>query len=273
MVINLCNEWTTFEYVTGITVYIFLAIILLYVVLYNLSFKTINNEGAFKIVGGLSVFIVAILSQNGWVFFASLFIGGLIIASEEFMKSLAAILKSDSKNMPEVLKALIAEKASPKEIQKKRKEEASELKKEAINTDKQTYVKDLKTAEMFVKKYLLKQFGERFQKGIKVNNTVLDGIIEDKNGNLESVVEIRYNKKLMTAPIPLSFLGSTIDKIRSDLRTPSLPILICQVANSINSKEIDSFYDYLRRSKLKNVEILFLQLREKDVNFVASCNS
>jgi len=55
-----------------------------------------------KIIGGLGVLLVALIANDPWVYAVSLFIGGLLIASERFMVSLAAIFNSDRKTVAEI---------------------------------------------------------------------------------------------------------------------------------------------------------------------------
>lgn len=95
---------TETDEVLSVTIYILCAILVV-CTLFSICFK--ERQVYFqKLVGGVVVFIVALLSHNSWVVWSSLFIGGLIIASEEFMKSLAAILRSSGDRIPDVLSEL-----------------------------------------------------------------------------------------------------------------------------------------------------------------------
>ncbi|MDO8507625.1 MAG: hypothetical protein Q7S53_03580 [bacterium] len=104
------------EAIQAITVGIFL-IIIIFTLKKIVSSEDRNFEITLqKIIGGLSVFIIAVISQNTYVFLLSLFIGGLIIASEDFMKVFAAILRSDPEKIHEIINADIGRK-KPSEVQ------------------------------------------------------------------------------------------------------------------------------------------------------------
>lgn len=60
------------------------------------------NSSDNKILGGLAVLIVAIIAHNGWIYFLSFFIAGLLIASERFMLLLAAVFNSDRTNVHKI---------------------------------------------------------------------------------------------------------------------------------------------------------------------------
>jgi hypothetical protein len=85
----------------------------------------LERQSVQKMVGGLSVFVVALLNGHPAIIFTSLFIGGLIIASEEFMAKLAIIMRSESKDLSSNVASLTT--ASQSEVRSKNKEEAKEL--------------------------------------------------------------------------------------------------------------------------------------------------
>ena len=55
-------------------------------------------------VGGFSVFLVALVANDPWVYSVSFFIGGLIIATENFLIHLAGIFKANDKDVAEITK-------------------------------------------------------------------------------------------------------------------------------------------------------------------------
>src|SRR3989339_814795 len=108
--------------ISSITVYAFL-IFMGASLVKHLFYGDDESKSLQKIIGGIGVFITAILSENKGVFGISLFIGGLIIASENFMKFLAAVLRSSGDRIPETAQALNATKASKEDIEDKIEEE------------------------------------------------------------------------------------------------------------------------------------------------------
>ena len=105
--------------------------IVIAVCLFIILKKGDNQEKTFqKIIGGFAVFVIAALSNNTFVFSLSLFIGGLIIASENFMILLAAIMKSSGGTIPDSIKAInnLIKKSTISEIEEKNKKSIEEIK-------------------------------------------------------------------------------------------------------------------------------------------------
>lgn len=91
-----------------------------------------------KIIGGLAILLIALVSNNTWIYAIALFIGGLLIASERFMVSLAAIFNSSRDNVAQIPQ-LWHEPLNRLEIENKQQEEAvTELKEETKDIDAQT---------------------------------------------------------------------------------------------------------------------------------------
>ncbi len=176
-----------------------------------------NTERAFqKIVGGLSVFIVAIIAQDGWVFIFSLFIGGLIIASEDFMKALAAIMKSDPQKMAETIRALTV-KANEDEVKEKigsedaddDSETQARLARPEVNAEQPSAqpnqtnstgkmlarLEKVMKVEGLVQVFLSKLFGESYQSNMKLlveeREILLDGIVKNSEGAISAAAEIK----------------------------------------------------------------------------------
>ena len=74
--------------------------ILTFFCILKVVFSTEANRFLKKLIGGIIVFIVAIIANNAWVYFMSLFIGGLIIASEDFLKFIFAVWKGHPDILP-----------------------------------------------------------------------------------------------------------------------------------------------------------------------------
>lgn len=219
------NTIFSFESVKAVVVYIFLFYIgiTLFKFLYN---KNDGEKILQKIIGGLGVFIVAILSNNAVVFFTSLFIGGLIIASEDFMMFLAAIMKTQSDKIAETVGALKAEKASNFEIEEKIKKEEKKsdefdikisnipseqgLNNNALEITKteepkrqeskyneifNARLRKVQLIESLVQPKLIELFGPGYEPHIRLTNgklsIIVDGVIY-KNKKIKQVVEIKY---------------------------------------------------------------------------------
>ncbi len=173
-----------------------------------------------KVVGGFSVFIIAILANYWVVYLLSIFVGGLIIASEQFMMFIAAILKSDGTKIPETVKAFSVQSATKEEMEKKVKKEVSELEDPLVSdgsreatifdTNEPRYklgssekmnerTKKIREVTEKVHSLLANKYGSTYRKNVKVKygdkSAILDAIIQTRKGKVQKVVEI----KLVTA--------------------------------------------------------------------------
>lgn len=235
--------------VLAVTCYIFLLIVLLIAIKFLLIKNEINDKGVQKIIGGLSVFLVAIISNNAWVFTISLFIGGLIIASEEFMHKLAIIFRSRSEDIKQNLNYTPATK---KELNKNREEESTIelIKKETIEIDNKlkkqieelnkelskaqskqiTYARE---SEVRVIEHLRGVYGDSLRVGLKINSNVSNSsFIFDayllKNANaLEAIIEIKVAKSIESAE---RLIVREYEK--SGAHFPDVPFLLCIVFDS-----------------------------------------
>ena len=165
-----------------------------------------------KIVGGFGVFVVAILSNNAWVMSLSLFIGGLIIASERFMRALAIIMKTESKDLPNALTALSTletRNATKKEFDEKIEQEVKETlpaspipDKGAQLTERRKRLEKLRMmgekTEIAVNQFFNAYFGDRYRPQIKITNqygsVVADGALYDEadTSKMTNLAEIKY---------------------------------------------------------------------------------
>lgn len=171
----------------AVVVYIFAAITLMAFLRLVIWGDTLEKTFQ-KIIGGISVMLVAILANHWLTTSLALFIGGLIIASEDFMKALAAILRTDSRTMPDTLDALNRPvditAATKKDI--KRSEEENRLQNRFIVPNDIKNVKILDSKQRIeIKKKILEiisdQYTDRFTQELKLENEygsiVMDGVV------------------------------------------------------------------------------------------------
>jgi len=115
------------------------------------------------------VLIIALLADTVWVYLLWLAIGGLIIASEDFMKFIVAVSKTHYNRVPETIASLRS--ATPSEVKKKRDEEIEEI---LMTSSEENTTKDVKwiyvEVESLIHAYYEERYGERYKKNIKITN-------------------------------------------------------------------------------------------------------
>lgn len=205
-------------YVRLICIVVFLFIIIAIASFIKLLISGDNQRQSFqKIIGGLCVFIVSLLSFNGYVIFTSLFIGGLIIASEDFMKALAAILRTRGDRIPETMQALLnTTKATSAEVDEKVAQETQEVDSDDSTSDMPAVVdrtasesesvvsvksklsaraERLKMIESLVNKVLKGIYGNDYSEQVKITSEhysfIVDGVVFS-NRIPKKIIEIRY---------------------------------------------------------------------------------
>lgn len=104
---NMSMNWSEFlQYGEGrILVIIFFMAVITLSLLIGVVASVFSKGRRFsdsKVLGGLSVLLVAIIADNAWIYFLALFIAGLLIASERFMLLLAAVFNSDRTNVHKI---------------------------------------------------------------------------------------------------------------------------------------------------------------------------
>lgn len=167
-----------------------------------------QNNTSQKLIGGLSVFIVAVIAESALVFSLSIFVGGLIIASEDFMKFLAAIIKSASEKIPETIQAFDIEPANKEEVAEKIKEESQELVSKTIPSDKSAQdprggrmdiknrISKVRSVEKTVVGYLESIYGNDYSSNMKLQgkygNIILDGVLRCPHGKIARIIEVKY---------------------------------------------------------------------------------
>lgn len=205
----------------SITVYVFLCIIIVgticFLFLKDDSEKSKNLQ---KVIGGLSIFVLAIIANNGWVYSLSVFVGGLIIASEDFMKFFAAIMRTSGDKVAETVNALKTGKATPMEVSEKIQTEVSEddsktfeymggndlTPVEVTHTEQRTPkfgVNDrvnerlvtTRRIEDLVQQTLIETYGSAYESNMKITrgdkSLIVDGILRSKKKILR-IIEIKY---------------------------------------------------------------------------------
>lgn len=148
-----------------------------------------------KILGGTAVFTLSLVTGNVIVIVLALFIGGLIIASERFLEFLLAVVKSDSKNLPETLsemnkRGVVITRATPEDLEEKTEKEEEESAPQVINMPNQRETfqermdkrKDVETKSISL---LSDHYTGRFSAGVRLanefGNLIADGVIHSRH--------------------------------------------------------------------------------------------
>lgn len=189
--------------VSDITIYFFLASSLSILIKILLR-GDYEDKRLQKIFGGIIVLIAALVSKDPWVIGFSLFIGGLIVASEDFMKFLAAVVKTRSDKVAETVAALITsaseeERKSSVENEVLETRAAEKIAEETISQRKSikgtkpklslkhshlTYSTLLPKLEMGTLRYVFKYmngFG-RLEENVRFGSYVFDGFATSGSG-------------------------------------------------------------------------------------------
>ena len=286
---NIINKVISDEGVRAITIIVFLIIIFI-AFLGLIAARNKNDEISLqKIIGGLGVFIVAIISQHTYVYILSLFIGGLIIASEKFMMVLAAIMKSDPKDVASIVQYDL-EKASPQEIEMEEKKEKRVIEKvveaeikipktingEVITAMKReaerkkrmdNYKKDLAKstkAKALVNEIFQKVLGDQYKTNVKLKNELgksllIDGIIlkPDDSKSLPTLVEIRYLPLILNDKILDLVIRGAVLRIKKT--HPKFPINLVLISGNITKDVTRKTKDQLETKHGININIFTLK--------------
>lgn len=235
-----------------------------------------------KIFGGIIILITALLSKSSWVIVISIFISGLIVASEDFMKFLAAIMRSSADKVADTVNAF--REASAEDLENKRVEETEEnndleensktpetdpkdITSHPPNTHKTKQqklerIKHIKHVEDLVQIYLQKRFYGRYNAYLKFSRGeeefVTDGIVRE-NGKLKSVVEIRY---ITAKSFPnIKYL---IERLKNKLTRAGIldsNILMIIVSEEMTPEEAQKIY----RDNIYLADFLFLKIDEDEL--------
>ncbi len=271
------NNFFSLNYAASLVVYALLALIVLVFFRFVLFTKQQPSGTTLKLLGGLTVFIVALLSENDLVIFASLFIGGLIIASEEFMQNLAIIFRSNS---ADIGKNLHTTRASKSEMEHKRRSDAEQLSSSgsiasqpAAKPSTRASVKKLAQsaaqAEELVSEYFEKKFGELYEREMRVSGpigmpaVVVSGVLRTVDNRVYSLVEIKYVVDFeQVAPL----LEQTVKRLQPVVAEQRA--LICIVADSAlfsdTAASLEAF-DALKELHAPQVGLLLFSLEKNAV--------
>lgn len=185
-----------------------------------------------KIIGGVCVFIVAIYSNDKTIFAISMFIGGLIIASEKFMQSLAAILRSDKNSIPSTIQALNNSADITVASKKEFEEETIKTERKEVETPTQAATnptgidfKQRLEIEEEISNYLVTKYKNKFTKHIKLENEygqiIVDGAVHNSSdmdrldlNNVLGLAEIQYIRRGVTRGFLEFLVKKTFEKIR-----------------------------------------------------------
>lgn len=225
---------------SDLTIYVFLSLITLSFLLMFLLGDS-EEKTYQKIIGGLSIFIVSLIANHVLIFVIALFIGGLIIASEKFLKSLAAILKTDSGTMPQTLAALSEGElthASSEEIDEEKKKEITDtatLPQADPEHDRLSFG-DIMMIEKKIINKISDKYGNCFTPNLKLENKygqiVVDGVIHHSTDlgrlnidNALTLVEAKYISKPANERVFEMITKRVLERIRFLLVTKQVLIV------------------------------------------------
>lgn len=275
-------EIVNIAYLQKVSVLLFLIVIMLSFL--KLLFFGDNKERILqKLIGGFGVFTVAIISKNAWVISTSLFIGGLIIASEDFMKTLAAIMRADSGDIKDILRI---EPATEKQVKEKKEEELEEIvltqetKEEEIKAPSVGEVKktELDHRILYSKiRFIEKEVGQILSKNpyfyyeenqrisLKGVNQVFDGVLNPKTEkfyypNTPIAVEIKYFPNLKSRDYhPFSLINTVAMKTGRFYSSVNnnLKLLFVIVGDDIPQEQGKKIFEYLNKRYPKVIFSVF----------------
>lgn len=230
-----------------------------------------------KIIGGFAVFIVSLIAQKPYVFVIALLIGGLIIASENFMRFLAAVLKSSGDKVPDLVNAWNTNTATSDEVEQKVVQETVEAEIALQNTpkdageQKQSSIvshrelgEKVKLSEQLVGDFFSSAFGVKYQKNVKLTKVInqvfsptpliLDGAIMEGD-EVQHIFEIRHLHSLSIA-LPRIIAKRFVERIR--MNSISAPITMAFVSEAMSA-------EFAKRIKVSipgfyKLELIFFKL-------------
>ncbi len=232
-----------------------------------------------KIFGGLIILVTALLTKSEWVVGVSIFISGLIVASEDFMRFLAAIMRTSGDKVADTVRALKTEKATVKEVEKKLEGESKDVVTDAfegIKTKKLSKISPpdspstnleicpapaeeerisssevfrarmakIRTIENLIQPHLKTLFGDSYEPHMKVSNgdkfMIFDGIVR-RNGKIKLVIEIRFltQKSFHILPILINKFRDKLYKLGIRRR-----VLFIVVSEEITKDDAEKMSEY-----------------------------
>jgi len=270
--------------IIALTIYVFLIILFISFVFFVFTKLDIKRDDYRKIIGGFSILIVATISKNPYVIFVSLFIGGLIVASEEFMTNLAAILRTRGDKMSDTLGKIQYTKSTKAEREQKTKKIEKYIKKDlqkeignieqsleyedsttpkrefGINEQVNEKIKKIKNLEKKLKPILTNKFGENIKwqmkiKGLNNKQMIVDGLLI-KNDDISEIIEIKYVTKNTINNSLIYIIQRFREKIiKLGMYNPKiLFIIVSEDLNPENAKLIEDKFSSLGRFIYFNVD-------------------
>ena len=211
-----------------------------------------------KIFGSSLVFLIAVLSNNPWIYFTSLFIGGLIIATEDFLSRIAIIMRSESKDIKNNLNWT---PATALEIEEK---ETLELEGTNQTNEDNTNVPVMNMSESEFLDYIEQCRllpGEKMIRGVKLDNKAGFNFIADAittysggYGNPSRIIEIKkYDPRTLER-----YFAYTIEKLidsRTLLEYDTLLEIYFIASQELNPSYIDTIKRHYESFGFKNKNI------------------
>jgi hypothetical protein len=241
-----------------------------------------KNRTLQKIIGGLGVFIVAIIAKNNYVYLLSLFIGGLIIASEDFMKFLAAVLKTRGDKVAETVQSFKTSEASAEDIEEKIEEESAEVapieesgiqNRTASETKEKTKytiaqrAEKVKKIEELVNNKFRQIYGRDYLTQVKITNEygsiVVDGIVK-LNNVFSKIVEIKYISA-KSFPVLRHIIGRFVKRLkRFGISTPTVVV----VSEEMTVQSAADIYKEVKIVGKHDVDICFYKLDDNNLTSI-----
>lgn len=233
-----------------------------------------ENDKWQKIFGGLVILIAALISGNGWAISIAVIIGGLIVASEDFMRFIAAIYRTNPDKVADTVNAFKTKRASDAEVDDKLKEDTKEELEIIPAPDEPTpstssertkeRMLRVKRVEELVQAYLQENI-KGYEPHVKLvkgsASIVVDGVIRRKSGKIGAVVEIRYITP-KSFPILRILINGFYGKLaRCDIRKRALVPVVSENLTVDDAKKMNE--------ENKNLaSLLFLSLHDEKVERV-----
>jgi hypothetical protein len=224
-----------------------------------------------KILGATLVLAVSIIANDSWGYAVAIIIGGLVIASEDFMKYLVAIMRTKGDMIPQTITALETRKATKEEVQNKLMTEVKDEAAITISSEGATEKKSknpevnerlIKTQniEQNVQALLHQKWGKNYESQIRIRggevSYVFDGLIRTK-GHIRKVVEIKFitAKTFDHLKYVFSRIRKKMDSIGLPNRTQLVVVLVVEDITKEQAAEI-------RKQDGWMAEIIFYQWKD-----------
>jgi len=244
-----------------------------------------QNRTLQKIIGGLGVFIVAFIANEFYVYLLSIFIGGLIIASEDFMKFLAAVLRTRGDKIAETVNAFRTSFATARDIEEKTQAEIVEAPNDEINftneqqrTASESEMEDkakivqraekIRKIEEKINNKFTQTYGNNYLTEVKLyneyNSLVVDGIVKSGQKFLK-IIEIKYIGS-KSFPILHHIVGRFIKKIKR--LNVNLPVVFVFVSEEMTVATASGIYNNIKIVNNYEVELSFYKIVDNEPTII-----